>query len=270
LEEGFNKAVEIVDAVVASCKTSIWVGDLTAEERYIFLRQFWRHRNIKRLFKEGETSGEAVSVDKEGLPSLAGQYLSQSCRSPELERVLVDTMVAAETRDFGEEIKKWPDQFDKRPRLNKLQKMTEFAEIYDKAKGNVDEMKKAVDKRNMEKAGNKAAFWLGLPVLAIIVGAIGNIYGLVMLGVGMMVVSISWSVLAWLVSLFKKQPAGMTRALDLYRKMAQAYETLEGDRISPKRVRDELAKCAEEGAAWPSEVFAILDGAIARSPGVWK
>jgi hypothetical protein len=271
LEGSLSKAVEIVDLAVDNLNCDASVYGLSPEQRGTFLAEIWRHRDMSRWFREGQESSEAFSVHKEGLAGVAGQYLTQTGRSAELERVLVDAMVAEELRAFGVEIKKWPQQFDRRSmRWNSLEKMTEFAELYDKAKGNLAEMSKAADKRNLQKAGNKLAVWIGLPALLILLGVMGNNNALLRLGIGAIIVVIAFSVLAGLTRPFRKRQPGLERASELWKKMRQAYDSLDGGTISPQRVREELLKSSAEGAGWNSEVFAILDEAVARSPGIWK
>lgn len=62
----------------------------------------------------------------------------------------------------------------------------------------------------------------------------------------------------------------LEKAFELHGKMVLAYNELKGGTSSsPQRVREVLAKVADEGAAWDPGVFSILDAAVARSRGNW-
>ncbi len=51
--------------------------------------------------------------------------------------------------------------------------------------------------------------------------------------------------------------------------MRHVHRLLEGPVISPKLVREEMAKTTTGGAVWDSAAWAIVDRVISIDPNVW-
>jgi hypothetical protein len=54
------------------------------------------------------------------------------------------------------------------------------------------------------------------------------------------------------------------------RGMARGYGALQGDVLSPVRVREELQAAEKDGVVWPGMIWPVLDRVISRNATVWK
>jgi hypothetical protein len=114
---------------------------------------------------------------------------------------------------------------------------------------------------------------VGLPIAAIVVGNQTRIEWLPAVCGTFLALVISFylarGIWRFIRRLLWRKQTGRERALQPFRKMVHAYRELQGPATSPTRCREVFAQAADEGAGWDPSVFAILDGAIRRSPGHW-
>jgi hypothetical protein len=201
--------------------------------------------------------------------------LQQDLRSPKFEVLLVDAMVAGEVYTYGEELKECPSRWVKRFTLNSFVPTTEEYNAYAEAKGNLDKLTWSWLKIGLKRWLVRAVFIYILPIGFACLAVAMRWEGVAFALVAFVAVTLAYSLVSWLWqklrSLFhmpKRDP--FERAVALHVKMVRAYEELKGGAASsPQRVREVLAKVADEGAAWDPRVFSILDAAIARSRGNW-
>jgi hypothetical protein len=240
------------------------------------LKVMWRHRNLFVAFREGVSSKESCSIWVESIAGLAARYLDQPYRSPTLEVMLVDALVANETCAYGEEIKKNPSRFEPRFSLDPFARDVDEMKVYSEAKGKVDAI---YTKRLTETFQKKTARLVALgivPVVAAFWAASQDLNGFaVICGVFAAVVWTFWTLrLIWRILrkiFFKPKKGGLQKAGELFNRMVNVYDELKGGTaMSPRRAREQLSMVANEGAAWNPSVFALLDAAIMRSPGNWS
>jgi len=214
-------------------------------------------------------------MDRESMAALADEYLQQDLRSPKLEVLLVDALVAREVYAYGEELKQNPSRFMRNFSFGRLVRTMNEFEAYDEAKGNLDKLTWAWMKTSLKWALIRAALLYGVPIVVAWLAAERNYGGIAFAAGAFVAVLVAYGQLSWiwrkLCSLFQepaKEP--IEKAFELAGKMVLAYNGLqEGTSSSPQRVREVLARFADEGAAWDPRVFSILDAAIARSRGNW-
>jgi hypothetical protein len=245
---------------------------LDEPERY---RVIWRHRDLGRAFREGFTSTDACPTYRGSFVDVASAYLRQESRSPKFEVLLVDALVASEVYTYSEELKRNPSRWVKQFSLNWLALTMDESSAYYEAKGNLDKLAWARLKTNLKRSLILAALIYGAPIGIAWLAIKNNREGIVLTAVAFLVLVVGYQLLRWmwrrLRSLFRtpdKEP--LVQAIELHGKMVRAYEELRsGTSSSPQRVREVLAKLADEGAVWEPEVFSILDVALARSAGNW-
>ena len=215
-------------------------------------------------------------MDRFGISDLADAYLRQELRSPKFELLLVDALVAMEVYSFGEELKQYPSRYMKAFSLKTLVVAKNELVDYREAKGNLDKLTWTWMKRSLKWALIRAAFLYGVPIGVAWLAAVNNQGEIAFAAGAFVAVLVAYGLLSWiwrkLRSLFQepaKEP--LVKMFELQGKMVLlAYNELkEGTSSSPQRVREVLAKVADEGAAWDRRVFSILDAAIARSRGNW-
>ena len=248
------------------------LAELGEPERYCVI---WRHRDLGQAFRDGFTSKEACPMDQASIGAVADEYLQQDMRSPKFEVLLLDALVAREVYAYGEELKQNPSRWVKRFSLNQIERVMGELKAYDEAKGNLDKLTWAWMKSNLKWALVRAAFLYGVPIGVAWIAAENNQGGVAFAAGAFVAVLVAYRLLSWvwrkLRSLFQmpaKEP--IEKVFELHAKMVGAYNELKGGTSSsPQRVREVLAKVADEGAAWDPGVFSILDAAIARSRGNW-
>jgi len=272
LRTRYNKITSMVENFAGACDTKFWERKPEADSRDR-LRVLWRHRDLYRAMKEGPESAEACHVNRETLSELALDYLKQDARSGEFERLLVDALAALEIFQFGEEIKKSPSRFERKFSLDPISQDMDEMKLYDDAKGNMDRLYWLRVKSQAKKSFERLLMLIGLPVAGIVVGSqmrtewLAGICGVFLAFViGFYLVRGAWRFIR---RLFWRKESGVEKALRVLKRMVEAYRELQGPATSPTRCREVFAKAADEGAAWDPTVFAILDGAIQRSPGRW-
>lgn len=239
-------------------------------------KQLWRHRDVGRVFREGLSSTEVCPPVAE-IANVARTYLNQHLRSPTLEYLLVDALVAAETSAFGEELKKRPSSFENTDKAwsNPLRGVNETLE-YGKANGNADKLIWIRYKRQLLSYLKWRGVLLGLPLVIAAFAAQQNMPAMAIVAASIAAVVFAFLVVRyfwWLLrKLLRLEPqSGLQRSIALWGKMAEAYSQLEGGTASsPKRIREVLSKVSDEGAVWDGAVFALLDTAIMRSSGSWS
>jgi hypothetical protein len=249
-------------------------GDPPLDEPELY-RTIWRHRDLGRAFRDGFESKEACPMDKEYICAVADEYPRQDLRSPNFEVLLLDALVAREVYAYGEELKQNPSRFMKRISFNLLAVSMNELEAYDEAKGNLDKLTWMWMKSRLKWALIRVAFLYGVPIGVAWLAAENKQDGLAFAAGAFVAVLVAFRLLSWmwgkLRSLFRepaKEP--LVKAFEMHGKMVLAYDALKGGTSSsPQRVREVLAKVADEGAAWDPGVFSILDAAIARSRGNW-
>ncbi len=274
LREALNRAIELIENLSSACRRN---DDHAAPqpdvpERY---REIWRHRNLKWAFQEGFTCKDACPMDRDSINYLSVEYLRQDLRSPKLEVLLVDAMVAREVYAYGEELKQNPSRYLKRFTLDQIGRTMNELEAYDEAKGNLDKLMWAWMKGTLKWAAIKGAILYVMPIVIAWLAIERKWEGVSLAAIGFLVFLVGYQIISWswrkLRSLFQKPEKGpLERAFELHGKMALAYNELNGGTAaSPRRIREVLAKVADEGAAWDPGVFSILDVAIGRSAGNW-
>jgi hypothetical protein len=215
-------------------------------------------------------------MDRESIAQVAMDYLRQELRCPKFEVLLVDALVASEVYAFGEELKRNPSRYSKRFSFDELARSTNEYRAYEEAKGNLDKLGWRLAEMGLKRALIRVGLLYGLPIALAIYATSMDWDGLATVAIGFVAVTVGHRVLSWLrrkVRGLLRLPAEgpLMKAFELHRKMVMAYDELKGGTSSsPSRVREVLAKLSDEGAAWDASVFALLDTAIARSPGTWR
>lgn len=246
LQGAIDQASELIERLWRVCQRTDDYGDCPRDEpdRY---RLIWKHHDLMRAFQEGFTSKEACPMDRYDIASFADEYLQQELRSPKFEVLLVDALVAKEVYAYGD----------------------------DEAKGNLGKLTWTWMKSSLKWALVRAALLYVVPIGVAWIAAENNRGGLAFAAGAFVAVLVAYQLLSWiwqkLRSLFQvpaKAPA--EKVFELHGKMVLAYNELKGGTsTSPQRVREALAKVADEGAAWEPSVFSVIDAAIARSRGNW-
>jgi len=274
LQDAVRQAERLIDSFIWACQRNDERGKQPLGEPERF-RVIWEHRDLGQAFKYGFTSKEACPMDRESMAALADEYLQQDLRSPKLEVLLVDALVAREVYAYGEELKQNPSRFMRNFSFGRLVRTMNEFEAYDEAKGNLDKLTWAWMKTSLKWALIRAALLYGVPIVVAWLAAERNYGGIAFAAGAFVAVLVAYRLLSWiwqkLRSLFQmpvKEP--FEKAFELHGKMVLAYNELKGGTSSsPQRVREILAKVADEGAAWDPGVFSVLDAAIARSRGNW-
>jgi ABC-type sugar transport system permease subunit len=274
LRQAVSEASYLIENFSSACQRNDNRGDPLPDvpER---CREIWRHRNLQRAFEEGFTSKEACPMDRENIGYIAVHYLGQDLRSSMFEVLLVDALVAMEVYAYGEALKQNPSRYVKRFTLDQLGRVMNELDAYEEAKGKLDKLYWAWMKNTLKWAVIRGALVYAAP-MGIAWFALENKWGdiafaavaFVVLLVGYRTISWGWRKLRSLFQRPEKEP--LERAFELHAKMVIAYGELNGGTAaSPRRIREVLAKVADEGAAWDPGVFSLLDVAIARSTGNW-
>jgi len=110
LQDAVRQAERLIDSFIWACQRNDERGKQPLGEPERF-RVIWEHRDLGQAFKYGFTSKEACPMDRESMAALADEYLQQDLRSPKLEVLLVDALVAREVYAYGEELKQTPSRF---------------------------------------------------------------------------------------------------------------------------------------------------------------
>ncbi|MFT4080465.1 hypothetical protein [Rhodomicrobium sp.] len=85
------RAGSLVDSFLWACRRNDTDEEPGQPERYGII---WRHRDLAKAFREGFTSKEACPMDKNQIVDVAEMYMKQNLRSPKLESLLVDALIA--------------------------------------------------------------------------------------------------------------------------------------------------------------------------------
>ena len=214
-----------------------------------------------------------VDLDNDSLSSISLEYLKEGARSPEFERILVDALLAVEIYKYGESIKKNPSRFETRFSLDPSERDMNESKRYREAKGDIEKIGLTRMREWSEKALTKFFVLIVLPIAGISYGVIQSIQSLTAWSTVALLLVMSFYVFrgTWrfIRDLFGRKQTAMQTAVKLHRRMVDAYDELRGPGTSPTRLRELLAKVADEGAVWDPSIFAILDVAIQRSPGSW-
>jgi len=265
------RAGSLIDSFLWACRRNDTDEEPGQPERYGII---WRHRDLAKAFREGFTSKEACPMDKNQIVDVAEMYMKQNLRSPKLESLLVDALIAKEVYYFGEDLKQTPSKY----LINFLFRfllISNEIEAYDKAKGNFDKLSIVWLKGGIKIFLLKfSLFYLAPVVIALLAAAVG-VPAISVIAIMFVSVLAAYQLLSWvwrkLRSLFRepdKDP--LTKAFELHAQMIRAYSELRGGpSSSPQRVREMLVSAADQGAMWEPVVFSILDAAIARSKGNW-
>lgn len=274
LQDAVKRAGRLIERFRYASQRNDDRGEPLPDEPELY-RTIWRHRDLGQVFRDGFASKEACPMDREGISAVADEYLRQELRSPKLEVLLLDALVAREVYAYGEELKQNPSRYVKRFTFDQIARTMGELEAYDDAKGDFDKLVWIWMKRNLKIALIRAAFLYGVPIGVAWIAAENNQGGVAFAAGAFVAVLVAYRLLSWvwrkLRSLFQmpaKEP--LEKAFELHGKMVLAYNELKGGTSSsPQRAREVLAKVADEGAAWDPGVFSILDAAIARSRGNW-
>lgn len=275
LRDAVERASELITSFQWGCSRNDRRGEPPPDPPECY-RVIWRHRDLARAFREGYASEEACPMDRESVAETAVEYLKQELRSPKFEVLLVDALVASEVYAFGEVLKENPSQYSRRFSFGQLARsMSEF-QAYNEAKGDLDKLMWVWLKRSLKRAMIREALLFGIPIALAVYATTMNWEGLALAAMGFVAAAFGYRALSWL----RRKARGLLRlpadepllkAFELHHRMVNAYEELKGGASSsPSRVREVLAKLADEGAVWDASVFAILDTAVARSPGTWR
>lgn len=274
VREAVGRASDLLENFLAACQRNDARGDDRSEssERY---RCLWQHRDLMRAFRDGDESKEACPVWREDLIGVANEYLEQDLRSPKFEALLVDALLAAEAYAFGEEIKKNPTRYSRKFTFDTVVRAMDDAHQYNRAKGNLDELTWLWLKRNAKFALIKGVVLFGTPIVVAWWAIVNDREVVAISAVLFAGVIATYKTLSWfwkmLKGLFQEPPKEpIVVAFELHQKMVNAYDELKGGASSsPQRIREVLAKVADEGAVWDPVVFSLIDLAIARSSGNW-
>lgn len=229
----------------------------------------WRHRDLKEAFQTGKTSRNACDVDVQEVVRVAERYVQQNLRSTTFEMLLVDALVAIETYQFGEEIKKNPLSFTN-PSIFSMFFAPDYWFMYSETKGNWAAITTRWLRNRIREALVKLGLFFVLPVTVAWVAFASNYQTIGAIAAGLAMLSIAVSLTGTLLRLLGRafktpQETPFEKALKLHAKMIDAYRELRaGAMASPRRIREQLAKAADAGAGWEPIVFTILDLAASR------
>jgi len=279
VDHKLHKAIEVAHKLISRfhyiCHRDF---SIKTPEQY---RTIWKHRDLETAFYVGFTSEESCKGYRSEIAELADMYLNQDLRSPKFEVLIVDALVASEVYDYGELLKKHPSRF-LTPQGDFITPILEELKDYNTAQGNFEKLGNIWREKALEKALKRSLIRVGfLYVVPILIAWLAARYKFDVIAflsaafVGLLVVrELLYWVLKGVRSIFQvpqaPQKTSFQKALELHSNMVLAYQELRaGTSSSPKRVREVLAKVADEGAAWEPAIFSLLDASIARSHGNW-
>lgn len=188
-------------------------------------------------------------MNREWLLQAAYDYLDLPYRVPQLERLLVDLMIALELYAFTKEMfqknPRWARSFAMSPLMQRhaLWAYVRYRFIAACVYGGLAFLAANYSDRIV---GHNAAGWLtGIPIALF---ALDFVFSTVMLP------------FAW-----RQQAKARKRVLTLIEMMFSTYRELNGEGdISTRRLRDVASKAADAGAVWPNPLFLLIDDNIAR------
>lgn len=209
--------------------------------------QLWMHQQVR--FDEIK-KGEVPHIDRRSLTEAVARYLDLPVRNRDIDRMLVDALVAAEVIAFA-------DQMLNIPSFLKDLSASPFVKSHP--------LWRFIK-------GQLASFgiFVGFPI-SVLIGAVDlfDVRGEWPFFTGLGFAGL-WSLffLSGLIALpgaWASETRGKRKVAELLEAMRNVYTEIEaGTIVSARHIRERLDKTSEQGAVWPSEVFPLLDDIIDR------
>jgi len=215
----------------------------------------WFHRDINSLYITTKASQRSYIVDRQGLESLASEYIQQAwLQNPYLDWVFVDALAFAETVATCELLRK-----------------SKFGWRYAAADGS--EIKMHLYKLATFAASciGIAFFWF-LPAYVYYISydsAPGVATGLAALYYAALIWGLVKSIGRKIGTLFARGPTAIQSLEALILEMAKTYHLLGGQSIHVGRLRKSFDKAFNAGVLWDQQIFYILDKLAERKPTTW-
>jgi hypothetical protein len=208
---------------------------------------FWTHRSSPM---QGIVSKKTPKMDRDSLQESVGMYLALPVRHQQVDRCLIDALVALELFAFGDEMLNEP-RFPGIPTRSPLRRSSHPLWAFIKGQfGNV--------------VGACLLFLFALvPYKLGWIGEVGlAVVALILFGLVCLAFFIG---LVGLPSFWRQQHKATTRVTELLRTMVTVYAELNSNGlISVRHFRERVARAADEGVIWPSTLFVLLDDVEAR------
>lgn len=191
---------------------------------------FWKHDEflLRKIIKDKQKP----YIDKFDLANLVQTYLTLPFRSPSIEKILVDLLIASELSMFADQMFN-PDEYAQSSPLKQLHPLWWF----------------------LVNIFINAVIFAGLGLASFNIG--WEIIGTILISLFAIFTGIHFLCLPF--SLFKYYKV-RKKILSLIEEMNNVYYELNSTGpISARRVEKAAEAAAEKGAAWPAPLFALLD-----------
>lgn len=208
--------------------------------------EVWTHKPISDPFREPVA---APSIDRAALADCVGSYLQLPFRAQAMDRILVDALVGAEVLRFARDVYG-------RPKVRLLLSLSPVQHRY-------------VWLIWLLGTAFAIAIFGGLTALFFHLGRIGSLAedwatGFGVAGIGLLVLSIGWSVLALPVRWRSKMQDRATLK-SLWEDIADLYNELgSAGSVDADRIRDLATKVGNKGLVMPPSLFPLLEDINAR------
>jgi len=225
--------VEIVDALRHCVRTARDTWD----------PNFWEH---KRKLLDDVRKNHSPDIDYIGTEEVASQYLDLPYRCTEIERLIIDMLIAAETQHYFEEMV-MPRSSDLKwlPARSPLHKWHVFPVYLITLIVSGTILLGAA--WLLFQTGIGFAEWIGIALMVLYV---------VLFALSTFSLPFEWV----------KQSKSRNKVYSIMKKMLSTYSEMNTyGPISAKRLREVIDQGANIGIAWPTSLYAIIDDNLARS-----
>ena len=230
----------------------------------------WTRHDPARAFQEGTRSVHYTAINKDELNSAIADYLDRPyLRLPVLDWIFLDMTISRELSAFGEALKeKWLP--------GKRHPFLGIHHRYLKAQGDLAEMTKIDWSETFERwnmwfscglaipiAGIWAAFYFGYETTG---WWLAGIYATIVIGF------IAIKLVRFFLRLIRRllgKPDPRMKVFALWDQMYEVWRRLEGPVVNPTRVREAMVQSTDQGAAWATVSWSLIDRVIGIDPAIW-
>jgi hypothetical protein len=236
-QDAYAEASRTVSDIQGAAVGSFTKDQWQAAEKSGF---FWRHASdaVERI-----RAGDFPPLHRQPIEAAAAAYLNSPLRSQQVDRLLVDLLVAQEYFAYAEHVRYAPFGRRRHPVIIYLRHRALAAAFIAALTGAA-----ILIGRSMSMSGIlEAALWLG--------------------GVGIFILDTLWATIGLVTALVARaRGKGLPTSDDLLKLIMLIYNDLKSDGlISAHRIQEKVKQADQRGVGWPPTLFALLDDIIARS-----
>jgi hypothetical protein len=236
-QDAYAEASRIVSNIQGAAVGSFTEDQWQAAEKSGF---FWRHvfDAVERI-----RLGHFPPLHRQPIEGAAALYLNSPLRSQQVDRLLVDLLVAQEYFAYAEHVRHAPFGRYRHPVITYLRHRALAAVVIAALTCAAILIGRSMSMSNILET----SFWLG--------------------GIGMFLLDTLWATIGLVLALVgRSRGKGSPTSNDLLKLMMLIYNDLKSDGlISAHRVQEKVKQADERGIGWPPTLFALLDDIIARS-----